>query len=81
MEEKENKYDHININTTIDEYIVQTEIIQYFKNSKETPIELQMTIPKLSNNNLTRFEMTMKNQKVVSKLIEKENRVRKLAFG
>ena len=68
----ENKFDLININTTINEFIVQTEITQYFKNSKETPIELQMTIPKLSNNNLTRFEMTMKNQKVVSKLIENE---------
>ena len=72
MEETINKYDLININTTINEFIVQTEITQYFKNSKETPIELQMTIPKLSNNNLTRFEMTMKNQKVVSKLIENE---------
>ena len=68
----ENKFDLININTTINEFIVQTEITQYFKNSKENPIELQMTIPKLSNNNLTRFEMTMKNQKVVSKLIENE---------
>ena len=72
MEEKENKYDLININTTINEFIVQTEIVQYFKNSKESSIELQMTIPKLSINNLTRFEMTMKNQKVVSKLIENE---------
>ena len=31
-----------------------------------------MTIPKLSNNTLTKFEMTMNNQKLVSKLLEKE---------
>ena len=29
-----------------------------------------MTIPKLSNNNLTRFEMTLGNKKVISKLVE-----------
>ena len=72
MEEMENKFDIINIITTINEFNVQSEITQYFKNIKQSPIELNMTIPKLSNINLTRFEMTMKNQKVVSKLIENE---------
>ena len=70
MENKENKFDIINLVTYINELIVQTEVTQYFKNTKQFPIELQMTIPKLSSNNLTKFEMTMKDQKVVSKLIE-----------
>ena len=70
MEELENKYDTIDIITYINELIVQTEVTQYFKNTKSSPIELQMTIPKLANNNLTKFEMTMNNKKVVSKLIE-----------
>ena len=70
MRKQEKKFDTINLVTFINELIVQTEVTQYFKNTKQSPIELQMTIPKLSNNNLTRFEMTMKNQKVVSKLIE-----------
>ena len=70
MEEPENKYDTIDIITYINELIVQTEVTQYFKNTKSSPIELQMTIPKLANNNLTKFEMTMNNKKVVSKLIE-----------
>ena len=70
MEELENKYDTINIITSINELIVQTEVTQCFKNTKSSPIELQMTIPKLANNNLTRFEMTMNNQKVISKIIE-----------
>ena len=71
MEESESKFDTINIVTEINELIVQTEVTQYFKNTKNSPIELQMTIPKLSNNNLTRFEMIMKDKKVISKLIEK----------
>ena len=70
MVDSENKFDTIDIVTDINELIVQTEVTQYFKNTKNSPIELQMTIPKLANNNLTRFEMTMKNQKVISKLIE-----------
>ena len=70
MENQENKFDTINLISYINELIVKTEVTQYFKNTKQSPIELQMTIPKLSNNNLTRFEMTMRNQKVVSKLIE-----------
>ena len=70
MEEPENKLNTINIVTDINELIVQTEVTQYFKNDKKSPIELQMTIPKLSNNNLTRFEMTLGNKKVISKLVE-----------
>ena len=71
MKELNDKFDTINIITNINELIVQTEVTQYFKNTKNTPIELQMTIPKLSNNNLTKFEMTKRDQKVISKLIEK----------
>ena len=71
MEEPENKFDTINIVTDINELIVQTEVTQYFKNTKSFAIELQMTIPKLSSNNITRFEMTLGNKRVISKLIEK----------
>ena len=71
MKELNDKFDTINIITNINELIVQTEVTQYFKNTKNSPIELQMTIPKLSNNNLTKFEMTKRDQKVISKLIEK----------
>ena len=70
MEKIDRKFNTINIVTYINELIVQTEITQYFKNTGHNSIELQMVIPKLSNNNLTRFEMTMRNQKVISKLIE-----------
>ena len=72
MEETDNKFDTIQLITTINELIVQTEVTQYFKNTETSSIELEMIIPKLSNNNITRFEMTMNDKKVISKLIEKE---------
>ena len=85
MEELDNKFDTINLVTNINELMAQTEVTQYFKNTKNTPIELEMLIPKLSNINLTRFEMTLQNKKVVSKLIEnnkaKEKYIDTIASG
>ena len=71
MKDFDRKYTTINLVSNINELIIQTEVTQYFKNTKKSPIELQMVIPKLSNSNLTKFEMTMGNQKIISKLIEK----------
>ena len=64
MEETDNKFDTIQLITTINELIVQTEVTQYFKNTETSSIELEMIIPKLSNNNITRFKMTMNDKKV-----------------
>ena len=72
MEELSQKYNTININTNINELICQTEVIQYFKNSRETAIELEMVIPQLSDINITRFEVIKKDQKIISQLLEKE---------
>ena len=72
MEELSHKYNTININTHINELICQTEVIQYFKNSRETAIELEMVIPQLSDINITRFEVIKKDQKIISQLLEKE---------
>ena len=62
----------IRIITHINELMSQTEITQYFKNTRKTPIELEIVIPQLSNCNITRFEMIKNNKKIVSKLLEKE---------
>ena len=72
MEELSQKYNTININTHINELICQTEVIQYFKNNRETAIELEMVIPQLSDINITRFEVIKKDQKIISQLLEKE---------
>ena len=50
----------------------QTEIIQYYKNFSNFPVELLMEIPQLTDCCLSRFEMTLNNQKVISRILEKE---------
>ena len=72
MEESSEKYNTVIINTYINELMSQIEVIQYFKNVINTPVELQIMIPQISDINITRFEMTKKDKKVVSKLLEKE---------
>ena len=62
----------INIKSHINELMTQTEVTQYFKNTRKTPIELEIVLPKLANCNITRFEMIKNNKKIVSKLLEKE---------
>ena len=62
----------INITTHINEMMSKTEVTQYFKNTRKTPIELEIVLPKLSNCNITKFEMIKNNQKIISKLLEKE---------
>ena len=71
-DKKEAKYNIVNISCHINEIMSQTEIIQYFKNTSKSPIELSMKLPQLSNCNISRFEMTLNNQKTISKILEKE---------
>ena len=70
--ENNNKFDSIDIITHINELMTQTIVTQYFKNTKNNPIELEILIPQLTNCNITKFEMTKGDQKIISKLLEKE---------
>ena len=72
MEEKTEKEKTFNIITHINELMFQSQVTQYFKNTKETPIELELIIPNLIDCNITKFEIIKNNQKIVSKLLEKE---------
>ena len=73
MEDKsEDKYKQVQIICRINELLGQTEIIQYFKNSSNSPIELLIEVPDLSNCCLTGFEMSLNNKKVISRILEKE---------
>ena len=69
---KDEKFTEVEITSHINEIMSQTEIIQHFKNTSKNPIELTMTLPKLSNCTITRFEMSLDNKKVVSRILEKE---------
>ena len=71
-DKKEDKYNIVYITCHINEVMAQTEIIQYFKNTSKSPIELSMKLPELVNVSITRFEMTLNNKKVISKILEKE---------
>jgi hypothetical protein len=64
--------DIIIIISHINELICQTEVIQYFKNNEDSPIELEMIIPQLSNCFITKFEIVKDNKLIISRLLEKE---------
>ena len=72
MSENIDKLNTINIIVHINELICQTEVTQYFKNTKKNPIELEIELPKINSCNITKFEMIQNNIKVVSQLLEKE---------
>ena len=72
MEENSKKEDTINIITHINELISQTEVTQYFKNTKKIPIELEIVLPIIDNINITKFEVIKGNKKIISKLLEKD---------
>lgn len=72
---KENKYDKYNsvkIHSQINEVMILTEVTQYFKNNSKSPIELSIGLPELTNCTITKFEMLLDQQKIVSKILEKE---------
>ena len=40
MKENDNKYDSIDLVAYINELMIETEVAQYFKNTRNSPIEL-----------------------------------------
>ena len=72
MENKENKTDCLDIVVYINELMSQIEVTQNFKNYKKSPIELGIVLPKIESLNITRFELIKGNQKIISKILEKE---------
>lgn len=69
---KDDKYKTVKIISHINEILTQTEITQFYKNTSKSPIELLIEIPELTNSNITKFEMTLDEKKIISKIIEKE---------
>ena len=69
IKEKENK---IYLNATINEVFATTELIQYYQNPSDKPIELQIQLPIKEEINLSKFEISINNKKIISKLLEKE---------
>ena len=72
MESEENKADCLDMVVHINELMSQIELTQYFKNFLKFPIELEIILPKIVSVNITRFELIKNNQKIISKILEKE---------
>ena len=59
-------------NSNINEIFATTELIQEFQNPYEDAIELEILFPINKNINLSKFEISMKEEKIVSKIMPKE---------
>ena len=67
-----NKFKAVNIISHINELMSEIEIIQYFKNDSKNVIDLLVELPDLLDCSITGFEATINNNKIISKIFEKE---------
>ena len=72
MSNENKEENNIYLNCNINEVFATTELIQYFNNPSENPIELQVQFPIKENINLSKFEIIMNNKKIISKILSKE---------
>ena len=71
-EKKENQDNKIYLNANVNEVFATSELTQNFMNPSDNPIELQIQFPIKENINLSKFEIIMKDKKVISKILNKE---------
>ena len=72
MESKEKTENKILFNAEINEIFAKTELIQEFQNPYEDSIELEIIFPINRDINLSKFEISMNEKKIVSRIMEKE---------
>ena len=72
MESKEKTENKILFNAEINEIFAKTELIQEFQNPYEDSIELEIIFLINRYINLSKFEISMKEKKIVSKIMPKE---------
>ena len=69
----ENKTENsIIIESTINEYYGITKVKQTYKNDTENPLELEIILPLVKEIQFSKFTVLMNNQKIISKVLEKE---------
>ena len=69
---KDDKYKTKKIISHINEILTQTEITQFYKNTSKSPIELLIEISELTNSNITKFEMTLDEKKIIQKSLKRK---------
>ena len=62
----------ITIETILNEFYAKTNIIQYYKNYANKPIELILKYPYNPKVQFSKFTLEMNNKKVISKILERE---------
>ena len=62
----------ITINSELNEFYAKTNIIQYYKNYSNNPIELILKFPYSSSVQFSKFTLEMQNKKIISKVLDKE---------
>ena len=62
----------ITIETILNEFYATTNIIQYYKNYADKPIELILKYPYDPKVQFSKFTLEMNNKKVISKVLERE---------
>ena len=62
----------ITIETILNEFYAKTNIIQYYKNYANKPIELILKYPYNPKVQFSKFTLEMNNKKVISKVLERE---------
>ena len=72
IDENEKAEDTIYIKSSINEVFARTEVLQYFKNTLDTTIELSVSFPVKKEISLSKFEVTIGDKKVSSKIMKKE---------
>ena len=72
IDENEKAEDTIYIKSSINEVFARTEVLQYFKNTLDTTIELSVSFPMKKEISLSKFEVTIGDKKVSSKIMQKE---------
>ena len=72
MQSKEKTENKILFNAEINEIFAKTELIQEFQNPYEDSIELEIIFPINRDINLSKFEISMNEKKIVSRIMEKE---------
>ena len=72
IDENEKAEDTIYIKSSINEVFATTEVLQYFKNTLDTTIELSVSFPMKKEICLSKFEVTIGDRKVTSKIMKKE---------
>ena len=70
MEDKDNNT--VYITSKINEIFASTELIQYFTNPLENPIELTILFPIIEKLSLSKFVVTIDDKIIVSKVMPKE---------